>query len=352
MSYNFMFQEKIIIIGFGRFGRLLAEILAPFGEINIISRRSISAKLESILEVNKKTQTKIKQIHFKDIEKICQSGFTWIIPTVPISVTPDVLKKIAPYLRPGTLVMDVCSVKYYPCFWLRKHLPSYVELLGSHPMFGPDSAKKGLNGLQIVFCPLRISQKKYNKIKKIFSSLGLRIIEVSAHEHDKQSANSLALVHYIGRALGKMKIYDQKISTLGFRRLLQVCENVENDTRELFKDMHKFNPYAPRVRQKFLRSLQKINLMLNLDNQNDLMSWRVAIDAIDKEIFWLIEERLKLTKKIGQLKKKNNLLIIDKKREKEMITKAQRMFKKLNKEFVEKLYQLIFSESYKKQKRR
>ena len=36
-----MKKRKICIIGFGRFGKLLTDILAPHGEINIISRRKI-----------------------------------------------------------------------------------------------------------------------------------------------------------------------------------------------------------------------------------------------------------------------------------------------------------------------
>ncbi len=322
-------QNVITIIGFGRFGKLLAHILAPYGEINIISRTPVKG---------------FKQISFKEI-----SRSNWIIPTVPISVTPNILKEISSYLQPKTLVMDVCSVKYYPCLWLKKYLPSYVELLGSHPMFGPDSAKQGLKGLQIVFCPVRISKKRYNEIKKIFLNLGLKVIETSPCEHDRQSAKSLALVHFIGRALGKMKIKDPEISTLGFKRILQVCENVENDSWRLFFDMHKFNPFTAKERRRFIRSLQKIDFMVDLDNY-DLADLRKIINKIDEDIFFLIKKRLEIAQKIGQLKKKNNLAIIDKKREKDLIEKAIKKTK-LDKDFIKNFYNLIFNQSYKKQRR-
>ncbi len=321
-------QNIITIIGFGRFGKLLAHILTPYGEINVISRKPVK---------------KFKQISFKEM-----SRSNWIIPTVPISVTPNILKEISPYLQPKTLVMDVCSVKYYPCLWLKKYLPSHVELLGSHPMFGPDSAKHGLKNLQIVFCPIRINKKRYNEIKKIFLSLGLKIIETSPREHDRQSAKSLALVHFIGRALGQMKIKDPEISTLGFKKLLQVCENVENDSWRLFFDMHKFNPFTNKERKKFIKSLQKIDLMIDLDNYN-LADLRKIINKIDEKIFFLIKERLEIAQKIGQLKKENNLAIIDKKREKELIERMINKFKTIDKKFIKSLYSLIFNQSYKKQ---
>lgn len=240
---------KIAIIGFGRFGKSLAEILAPYCQIFIISQKNINDK-------------KFQQIDYSDLKNIDIT-----IPAVPISVLKNTLKKINPFLKNGSLVMDVCSVKVYPCKWLRKYLPENIEILGSHPMFGPDSARKGLKGLQIIFCPLRISDEKFKEIKNIFQKLNLKIIEMIPEEHDKQSAISLVLVHFIGRALKNNQIKQQKISTLGFKKLLQACDNVTNDSWELFCDMNNYNPYAKKIRKKFIESLQKINLEIKSNNR-------------------------------------------------------------------------------------
>ncbi|NCF75208.1 MAG: prephenate dehydrogenase/arogenate dehydrogenase family protein [Xanthomonadaceae bacterium] len=242
-------KPKIAIIGFGRFGKLLAEILASSCQIFIISQKKIKNK-------------NFQQIDYPDLKNI-----DIIIPAVPISFLKNMLKKISPFLKNDSLVMDVCSVKVYPCKWLKKYLPENIEILGSHPMFGPDSAKKGLAGLQIIFCPLRISSERFKAVKNIFEKLDLKIIEMTPEKHDKQSAVSLALVHFIGRGLEKIKINKQKISTLGFEKLLQVCDNVTNDSWELFYDMNNYNPYAKKVRKKFIKSLQKINLEIGLNNR-------------------------------------------------------------------------------------
>ncbi|MBT4277444.1 prephenate dehydrogenase/arogenate dehydrogenase family protein [Candidatus Falkowbacteria bacterium] len=240
-----MLKQKIAIIGFGRFGSLLAGILSPYGDIFIISKRKIN-------------DTRFKQIEYKDLKEI-----DLIILAVPISSLKKVLKKISPYLKQGSVVMDVCSVKVYPCQWLKKYLPKTVHILGSHPMFGPDSVKKNLEELQIVFCPLRINKEKFDSIKNIFKTIKLKIIEITPEDHDKQNAVSLALVHFIGRGLSKIDVDHQEITTVGFKRLLQLRDNVTNDTEELFKDMHNFNPYAKKIREKYIDSLQKIDLMLD-----------------------------------------------------------------------------------------
>jgi prephenate dehydrogenase len=232
---------KIAIIGFGRFGRLMSQILSPFGEIFVISRSKIS-------------ENNIKQIDYADLKKI-----DLVIPSVPISTLPETLKKIGPNLKPKSIVMDVCSVKVKPCQWLKKYIPKDNDIIGTHPMFGPDSAKNGLAGLQIVICPLRISRKKLERLKNIFKKLKLSIIEITPEDHDRQVAISLALVHFIGRGLGEINFKNQKITTLGFQRLQAVNETVNNDTWELFFDMQNLNPYTKKIRHAYIQSLTKLN---------------------------------------------------------------------------------------------
>ncbi len=236
---------KIAIIGFGRFGKLLRDILSPYGNIFVLSRKKVNAAFNPI--------------KYQDLQSM-----DWVILAVPINALEKVLKKISPFLSPQTLVMDVASVKVYPCRWMKEILPADVDILGTHPMFGPDSIVEGLENLQMVFCPVRISDKNLFQVKKIFQKIGLKVIETTPQNHDRQSAISLALVHFIGRGLEKIGIQNQEISTLGFKRLLQLKSNVVSDTQELFFDMHNFNPYAAKTRQDFLNALQKINLMLKL----------------------------------------------------------------------------------------
>lgn len=182
-----------------------------------------------------------------------------IIISCAISDFEKTVKEIRKLLRNGTIVMDVCSVKIMPCEAMKKYLPKNIEILGTHPMFGPDSAKNGLSGLKIVLCPVRITDGNLSFIKNFFKKLHLEIIETTPGKHDKESARSLCLVHFLGRGLEKMKIKKMPISTMGYERLLQVSENVTNDSMELFRDMQKFNPYAKKEREELLKALRQID---------------------------------------------------------------------------------------------
>lgn len=242
---------NIGIIGFGRFGQLLAEML----------KESHSIKVYDIID--KTEGAKKIGVKWSKLNEICLQDF--IILCVPISKMKNVLEKIKDKIKKGTVVMDTCSVKEYPAELMLKNLSKKTELIASHPMFGPDSAKYGLKNLQIIFCPLRISKEKTNKIEEIFKKMGLTVIELTPKEHDEQSAMSLCLVHFLGRGLEKMQIAPQKITTLGFERLLKVQETVTNDTFQLFEDMQNYNRFAVVLRKKLIQSLESIHK--KLDNE-------------------------------------------------------------------------------------
>ena len=236
---------QIGIIGFSRFGQLLAKILKPYAEVNVCNRSDKSAEAKEL------------GVTWSSLEQVCQCD--WVIVSVAISATESKIQEIAPLLKKGSLVMDVCSVKVLPAQWLEKYISQDNEIMATHPMFGPDSAANGTKDLQWVICPLRISSETLNQVKEILNKLEVKIIETTPDEHDRQAAISLSLVHFIGRGLEEFGIKHQKISTMGFERLLKVNETVTHDSFQLFLDMQKYNPFAKEARVKFINSLQTVN---------------------------------------------------------------------------------------------
>ena len=79
---------------------------------------------------------------------------------------------------------------------------------------------------------------------------------------------------------------------------------------------------------------------------------RKQIDSIDKELIKLLSKRMKLAIKLGKFKKKEDLPVLDKKREEKMLKKLEKQAKKqgLNTKSINKLYKEIFKESRRAQK--
>lgn len=186
-----------------------------------------------------------------------------VIPCMPISSFKEVLAAAAPLVRPDALVADVCSVKEKPVRWMKAALPETVSILGTHPMFGPDSASAGLEGMKIALCRVRIDDDLYGKVVVFLRGSGLTVIETTPEEHDRQIAVSLALTHFIGRSLAAFGARELAIDTEGYKRLLHILDVVEHDTHQLFIDMHRYNPYAKEMRTAFMNAMAEVESELN-----------------------------------------------------------------------------------------
>jgi prephenate dehydrogenase len=83
-------------------------------------------------------------------------------------------------------------------------------------------------------------------------------------DHDKQNAKTLALVHFLGRALVASGVKEQQIFTPGYADLLKIIPHTASDNWQLFFDMNNFNPFAKKIREKFMRNCQDLdNKILN-----------------------------------------------------------------------------------------
>ncbi len=235
---------NIGIIGFGRFGKLMTRYLSEEFEVFVYDRKGKEKEIEELggMPVS--------------LEKACKKDI--VIPSVPISVFENVMKTLSPLLS-NNLVVDVCSVKEHPVNIMKQHLPETVSILGTHPMFGPDSAAESLKGRKIVVCKVRIKDEKYNKIIDFLKNKELNVIETTPEEHDKQIAFSQVLTQFIGRSLIEFNAEPHEIDTEGYKRLMHILGVVKNDTWQLFEDMNYYNKYSEKMRKEFVSALDKVN---------------------------------------------------------------------------------------------
>jgi prephenate dehydrogenase len=232
-------KPKFGIIGYGRFGKLWAKCLKPFGKVYIYQKTDSSKKLQETINTD----------------------FLFLL--VPISQIADVCKQIKKHLTPKTVVVDACSVKEYPVQMMKKYLPKGQPIIATHPLFGPDSVKQfGLKNQRIVVCPISAPKNTVTIFLGVLKKMQLEIIKTTEKHHDEQMAISQALVHFIGRGLEPLILKKQKISTPNYESLLRLSSMVSNDTFQLFTDMQSYNKYTKQVRKKFVESLQKINSKL------------------------------------------------------------------------------------------
>jgi len=238
-----MSNKVVSVYGYGRFGRLWADILANDFKVKVYSRRGLKEQ-----EVSNGIEIATKEGLFDcDVMFFC----------VAISSFEQVLMDASGYFKPGTLFVDTCSVKMMPVDWMLKHLPEKSEIIGTHPMFGPDSYNKN-NDLPMVMCDVRTQGNTFDFWKDYFVNKNMLVEDISPMQHDEMVAYSQGITHYVGRVLADLNLQSVNINTLGYEKLLEIIEQTCNDSWQLFLDLQRFNPYTKEMRRNLQQSLDKI----------------------------------------------------------------------------------------------
>ncbi len=234
-------SRRISILGLGRFGRMTYDYLRAKRPRVWTRDASKLAGVEGAVSFEEAATADI------------------VVLTVAISAMEDVCRRLAPLLRPGQIVIDTCSVKVEPVRLMVDLLPESVQILGSHPLFGPDSGKDGIAGLKIVLSPIRIESDPYQRIRAFLESLRLQIIEATPEEHDRQAARTQAIFHLLAQVLGQLGWGGEPIATPAPEAMFRQVLTLRHDSLQLFYDMQRRNPYAAEYRTRFLKELQRLD---------------------------------------------------------------------------------------------
>lgn len=242
-------MKKALIIGFGRFGQLLAKLLESDFDILVIEP-----------EEKRRQQAIGQKYAILEMDQISQADYIFL--AVPISQTEELIKSIASFVKPGQLVMDVCSVKVHPANLMKTHL-SKCQLMATHPMFGPDSAKNGLPGLKIVLCPLNIDNNVLEFWKGFWQEKGLQAIITTPEQHDKEAVYSQAFTYTLAKMVNLMQIPNIEITTKSFEAIKMVATYSANDSPQLFHDMLFYNPYFSQMKDKLGQVMKEVSGILD-----------------------------------------------------------------------------------------
>ncbi len=232
-------MKKISIIGFGRFGKTLYRLLKDDFDITIFNRSDIPQEQKENFNKNTRITKTLEEVYENDT----------IFYAVPIPQFETVIFEHEKYFRKDHILIDVLSVKIHPKNIFLKHNKGQQMLL-THPMFGPDSSKNGFEGLPIILDKFKTSEETYVFWKSFFENKKLKVLEMSAEQHDELAAKSQGLTHFIGRLLEKIDFESTPIDSLGTKKLLEVKEQTCNDTWELFIGLQTYNPFTKHMRIK------------------------------------------------------------------------------------------------------
>jgi prephenate dehydrogenase len=247
-------MQKLGIVGMGDFGKMMQQHLTHYFTVEIFRREDLRALEASDEEVQKRLQE-----------------LDYLVIAVTLDGFEDVCQTLSSKLQINTVVFDVCSVKVRPVQLMQKYFPNN-QIIATHPVFGPQSAKAGLENLKIVIENISANQETYQNVKNFLQdTLLLQVVEMSKEEHDHQMAYVQGLSHFIAQALERMDIPDSPVATYSYRQLLKLRELIGKDSFELFKTIENGNSETLRIRQKFLANLNELENLLQKDGKGDVL---------------------------------------------------------------------------------
>ncbi len=234
---------KIGLIGYGAFGRLAASHLAPLFPVFAYDPACAADR-----SAESARRTAVRGVSLSDAATA--GACDLVILAMPVPQLSAAIAAIRPHLRPGATVLDVCSVKTLPARIMLAELPDHVDIIGTHPMFGPQSARGGIKGLKIAICPIRGpgARPLAAFLRKTF---GLNAILATPEEHDREAAMVQGLTHLIAKVLVEMEPLPRNMTTASFDLLLRAVDMVRHDAPEVFYAIERMNPFAPDVRRRF-----------------------------------------------------------------------------------------------------
>ena len=178
-------------------------------------------------------------------EKAVQQADMVILAT-PILAMPELLKRIAPVLKPGVLVTDTASTKTQILTWAKTLLPANVVFVGGHPMAGREhsgieAAEVGLfEGCAYCLIPgMQTSSEAVAQLSEIVLRLGAHPLVIDAERHDRLVAGISHLPFVLSSALvqclGKEEDWNE-MTTLaagGFRDMSRLAAGSSTMYRDI-----------------------------------------------------------------------------------------------------------------------
>ena len=237
---------KIGIVGLGAFGSFLARQFSLYGVMVAGFDPAGSSKSAGIKLAD-------------SLDSLVKSADVLVL-AVPAQLYQGVLSDILkadPNLE-GKLIVDVASVKVYTERIILDALEGTDgQYAAIHPLFGPESAARGLSGHTIIHCSS--NGELADQLLSLLRQAGLVIEDMTADQHDQAMAYAHVLPFVIGRALNNMELAEFEVETPSLKKLAAVAEIDAAHSDQLFETIVCHNPYAKEAISRLKESLGKVS---------------------------------------------------------------------------------------------
>ena len=204
-----------------------------------------------------------------------------LIIAVPIQHTSSVIREVAPFMKSGSVMIDVTSVKEGPSRTMAEVLPDTVEYIPTHPVFGPRTTQ--LDN-QVIVLTADKKGKWYGKVYDYLERKNMRIIETTAEKHDFMMSIVQVLTHFsfisTASAIEKLKVdlsesedYESPIYNL----MIDMIARIVAQNPYLTYNIQSMNNNGPNIRNTFAEAVIELRDVINSGDEAKFVD--IAIKA-------------------------------------------------------------------------
>lgn len=249
---------NIGIVGFGTFGQFLSKRMSQKHRIACIDK----------VDKSKDAQTLgVEYYPLFDMGEFLEKSDI-IIVAVPMIDFEDVILTLPADRLRGKLVVEVCPLSAHPKSVLLRHFGPEVDILSTHPMFGPTSkedpySSPSWDGRPLVYEKVRIMDaRRCDDFLSIFEDARCQLVEMTAEQHDASTADAEFVTHLTGRLLDRQLLPATPVSSKEYAALCDVADMTSGDSFDLFFGMFKFNDRAKEHLNKMRDNLARVERQL------------------------------------------------------------------------------------------
>ncbi|MCW4009901.1 MAG: prephenate dehydrogenase/arogenate dehydrogenase family protein [Candidatus Bathyarchaeota archaeon] len=289
---------KTAILGAGKMGVWFAKFCKEKGDHVILASRNKEklAKLGKQLDVE--TADFAQAVTDADRVMIC----------VSISSFEEVVKQIAPNVRGGQVVMDICSIKDFPVKVMHENIQNGL-VLGTHPVFGPGS--QGVQHKAFILTPTNEQEAEYAEgFKNWLQQQEAHVFIMPPKKHDELMSVVLGLPHFLGlvacETLLEQKDFPETKQVAGttYRMLFTLAEATAMETPDLYANLQMNLPEMGKIEDQFIAKAQEwLNLIKQknsqaiIDRMEQLKAKLLKIDSDFAESYEVMYKMLESTEK-------------------------------------------------------
>ncbi|WP_407394123.1 prephenate dehydrogenase [Methanobrevibacter sp.] len=204
-----------------------------------------------------------------------------VIIAVPMQHTCDVIREVAPFMKAGSVMVDVTSVKEEPTKTMAEVLPETIEYIPTHPVFGPRTTR--LDN-QVIVLTADKKGKWYDKVYKYLESKNMRIIETTAEKHDFMMSIVQVLTHFsfisTASAIEKLKVdlnETEDFESPIYNLMIDMIARIVSQNPYLTYNIQSMNNNGPHIRNTFADAVLELRDVINSGDDEKFVE--IAIDA-------------------------------------------------------------------------